>query len=141
MTITSNELPAILEAHRKWLRSEEGGICANLRGANLRGADLVGADLRSADLRSADLGGADLGEKFGKLISERPVLQIGPIGSRNDIMMAFNCEKGVFVRAGCFFDSIELFEKAVKENHGDNEHGQAYMATIALVRTMWAKAE
>lgn len=29
-----------LELHKKWLIGENGGECANLRGANLRGADL-----------------------------------------------------------------------------------------------------
>jgi uncharacterized protein YjbI with pentapeptide repeats len=52
-------LAEILEAHRKWLRSE-GGERANLRkanliGANLRGFYLIGADLSGAVLVNADL--------------------------------------------------------------------------------------
>ena len=39
------ELDEILQLHKMWLNDEEGGKCANLRGANLRGADLRGADL------------------------------------------------------------------------------------------------
>ena len=35
MTITTQDLPAILEAHRKWLRGEEGGTRADLTGAKL----------------------------------------------------------------------------------------------------------
>ena len=58
-------LQEILEAHKRWLRDEEGGSRAYLSGADLRSADLSGADLRStylsgADLRSADLSGANL---------------------------------------------------------------------------------
>ena len=66
------KLKQIIESHGKWLRGEEGGERANLRGANLyeaalyeadlREADLYGADLREADLRGADLRGADLRE-------------------------------------------------------------------------------
>jgi uncharacterized protein YjbI with pentapeptide repeats len=55
----------ILEAHKKWISGNEGGVRANLCGANLRGANLYGADLRDAnlcgaDLRDANLCGADL---------------------------------------------------------------------------------
>jgi hypothetical protein len=60
MTITVNDLPAILEQHRLWLRAD-GGTRANLFGANLRGANLFGANLFGANLRGANLGGANLG--------------------------------------------------------------------------------
>ena len=65
MKMTQEELAEALELHRKWLREEEGGRCADLtdadlRGAALRRADLRGAALRRADLRRADMRGADL---------------------------------------------------------------------------------
>ena len=82
MKITQEKLNEIIESHGKWLRNEEGGEKANLRGAdlggaNLRGANLgdaylggaylgganlIGANLRGANLRGANLGGADLGD-------------------------------------------------------------------------------
>ena len=67
MKITQEKLNEIIESHGKWLRNEEGGEKADLRGADLGGADLGGADLGGADLRGADLGdaylrGADLGD-------------------------------------------------------------------------------
>jgi hypothetical protein len=55
-------------------------------------------------------------------------------------MLAFNCERGVFVRAGCFFDTLNLFEVAVAETHGDSEHGRAYSAAVELVKAMWPQA-
>ena len=57
-SMSKDELKTILENHRKWLFSEEGGICADLRGANLCGANLRGANLCDADLRGAYLCGA-----------------------------------------------------------------------------------
>ena len=54
------DIKLILEKHAKWLRGEDGGERADLRGADLRGADLSGADLRGANLHSANLRGADL---------------------------------------------------------------------------------
>jgi uncharacterized protein YjbI with pentapeptide repeats len=86
----AEELAAILEAHREWVRARPSGsraiLCradfqgadlkdvdldganlqearllhANLRRANLHRADLRGADLRSADLQSADLRNANM---------------------------------------------------------------------------------
>ena len=58
--MTQEELNIILEKHKKWLKDEEGGERADLRGANLRYADLSGADLSGSDLRGANLSGADL---------------------------------------------------------------------------------
>ena len=46
------ELKKILDLHSKWLRNEDGGIRANLRGADLSGADLSGADLSGAKLEN-----------------------------------------------------------------------------------------
>ena len=60
MTITTKDLPGILEKHRKWLHSGSGGEMANLRNADLYGADLRDANLRGANLRDADLSGARL---------------------------------------------------------------------------------
>ena len=53
-------LNEILEKYLKWLRNEDDGERADLRGSDLRGANLYGADLRGANLYEADLRGADL---------------------------------------------------------------------------------
>jgi hypothetical protein len=58
--MNADELKSVLDLHAKWLRNEEGGSHANLRGANLRGANLYGANLRGANLRGANLRGANL---------------------------------------------------------------------------------
>ena len=112
---------------------------ANLHGADLYGADLRGADLGGADLGGADLGGADLGGK--KLAGARPFLSIGPIGSRSDYLQAFITDKGVMIRAGCFFDTRDQFEEAIAVTHGMNEHGTEYLAALALIDAhaeLWA---
>jgi len=120
---------------------------ANLRSANLYGADLYGADLRSADLRSANLRSADLyGANLrsanlrsanlrdaGKLTGDRPYFAVGPIGSRQDILTAFLTEKGVYLRAGCFFGTVEEFRDKLQGEHGDNVHAVEYRAALVLV--------
>ena len=56
------ELNAVLEAHLKWLRYEDGGIRADLSGAHLRYVNLYMADLSGANLYGADIHGANLCE-------------------------------------------------------------------------------
>ena len=60
MEITQEKLKEIIVSHGKWLRDEEGGERADLKGAYLEGADLRGAYFRGADLRGTDLRRADL---------------------------------------------------------------------------------
>ncbi len=106
---------------------------ADLSYVNLRGADLSYVNLRGADLRGADLRGANLREGK-KLVGVRPVLTIGPIGSRDDYLTAYITESGVYVRAGCFFDTLDLFVDAVLTRHGDNKHGREYLAAVELIK-------
>ena len=105
---------------------------ADLRGANLYGADLYGADLRGANLYGANLYGANLGDA-GKLTGDRPYFAVGPIGSRQDVLAAFLTEKGVYLRAGCFFGTVEKFRAKLEGEHGDNVHGKEYAAALGLV--------
>jgi len=104
---------------------------ADLGGADLRDAYLVGSDLRDAYLRDTDLGGADLGGK--KLVGDRPFIEVGPIGSRNDFLQAWITDTGPMICAGCFFDTRSQFELQLAENHGNNEHGQEYTAALVLI--------
>ena len=125
-------------------KARADGVRPYLRGANLYGANLCGADLGGADLRGADLGGANLrGANLGgkKLAGARPFLSIGPIGSRSDYLQAFITDKGVMIRAGCFFDTRDQFEEAIAVTHGMNEHGTEYLAALALIDAhaeLWA---
>lgn len=77
------------------------------------------------------------------LVGERPCLQIGPIGSRHDHMAAFITDAGVYVRAGCFWDTLDAFRRAVAETHGGGLHAREYHSAIALVEThaeLWTPA-
>ena len=105
-------------------------------GANLSDADLWGADLRDANLRGANLRGAD-GEKI-KTIGPRPLIQYGPIGSEQRTVLAWGTDHGVYVKAGCFWNTLDKFKAAVEETHGTNEHGQEYRAFIGLVEIHFA---
>ena len=54
------DIKKILDLHRKWLFSEDGGERANLQDANLQGANLQDANLQGANLQGAYLQGANL---------------------------------------------------------------------------------
>ena len=125
---------------------------ASLRGASLRGANmgvaymggayLDGACLDGACLDGAYLDGANLDDK--KLIGKRPILMIGPIGSRSDYFTAYMTDAGVYLRTGCFFGSVEDFAEKCIKTHGDNEHAQEYAAALELVACharLWAAKE
>ena len=89
------------------------------------------ATVAAANLYGANLGGADLGG--GKLVGARPFFTIGPIGSRSDHLQSFITDKGVMIRASCFFDTRNQFELRVAKTHGMNKHGTEYLAALALI--------
>jgi hypothetical protein len=116
---------------------------AYLRGANLGGANLDGANLDGANLRGANLGGANLdGDK--KLIGERPVFTVGSIGSRSDFFTAYITDKGLYLRAGCFFGTVAEFVAKLEKTHGANQHAQEYRAALELMQCharLWTPVE
>jgi len=132
-------------------------VGANLVGANLDGANLVGANLARAYLARANLDGANLVGAYlaranldganldgAKLIGERPVFQIGPIGSRCAYFVAYLTDKGIKLLAGCFFGSLDEFVAKLSEEHGDNEHAIEYRAALELIKAhseIWTPKE
>jgi hypothetical protein len=123
---------------------------ADLSGADLRGAYLRGADLRDADLRDAHLSGADLRDAdlsgaylsgAGKIKSVDDILLIGPIGSRADYTHIYRTDKGVYVKCGCFFGTVDEFASRVKDTHGDNKYANQYFKVIDFVNKYFANDE
>ncbi len=106
---------------------------ADLTGANLTGADLYGANLAGANLAGANLAGADLDENT-KLIGDYPVFQITPIGSRMSTLVAFNTDKGVVIKTGCFFGTVKEFMTAVEKQHSGTKFETEYRAAIELIK-------
>jgi hypothetical protein len=116
---------------------------AALENATRERAYLRGADLGGADLRGAYLGGGKDAPKL-VLVGQRPILSIGPIGSRSDYLLAFLTDEGVHVRAGCFFGALEEFRAAVQETHAGNDHGREYAAAIVMIKAhaaIWMPSE
>jgi len=115
---------------------------ANLFGADLSGANLSGANLSRANLSGANLSGADLSGFL--LVGDRPIFQIGPIGSRCDYLTGYLTDNGVMIRTGCFFGTMDEFKDKLSETHGTNIHGAEYRAAIELIRVhaeLWTPKE
>ena len=117
---------------------------ANLAYANLNGADLNGAYLACADLRGADLNGAKVGARGeeARLTGPRPIVQIGPIGSRNDWLLVFWCgDSGMRISTGCQQQiSEEYFLERLAEAHGEGEqaniHAKHYIEALEFAKRM-----
>ena len=119
---------------------------ANLCGANLCGADLCGANLCDANLCGADLGGANLcganlcGAHLGdakikdsvELKAKLSILQCGPVGSRQDYLIIFNTKVGLYVKAGCFLDTLTKFVSAVREKHNGTIYEKEYLNIVKM---------
>jgi len=108
---------------------------------------LGAAYLRDANLGGANLGGANLGGAEGNKITaigERPLLTLGPLGSRSDYLQAWLTDAGVYVRAGCFWGALDAFISAVTATHGDGIHAQEYAVAITLIEMhakLWTPKE
>ena len=106
---------------------------ANLDGANLARANLDGANLDGANLARANLDGANL-DGGVTLVGDRPIFQVGPIGSRCAFFTSYITSDGLRFDAGCQRQiTREKFEERLIENHGDNEHAKEYRAALALI--------
>ncbi len=89
------------------------------------------AALETATKNGANLDWANLDGKT--LIGKRPVFTLGPIGSRCDSFTAYLTDKGIYLRAGCFFGSVAEFTDRLERAHGTSEHGQEYRAALTLI--------
>ncbi len=124
-------------------------VGANLAGANLARANLAGANLADANLAGANLAGANLeGAKIKDdctLVGERPIFQIGPIGSRCAYFAAYITDKGLRFDAGCQRQiTREVFEFLLANEHGENKHAREYRAALVMIdlhAELWGSKE
>jgi hypothetical protein len=136
-------LSEILKNHKEWL-SGKGGEPADLRGADLRGIDLRGANLRGAALRGADLRKTKLGGACLRDVAiDQKILQIGPIGSRNDYTF-YRVEEDI-VQCGCWrghaggslADFIARVNETYPEGNKDGaKYRREYLAAIAMFQVL-----
>ena len=113
----------LLEQYKK---GERDFTNKDLCGANLRGADLNGANLCKADLSGANLCKADLnGAKNIYLFNKKDGRACYAIAN-GDLLM---------IQAGCFWGTLDEFERAALDKYGDDEN-KNYKAQIKYLRTI-----
>lgn len=118
--MTQEELNKILDAHKKWLNGEGGGVRANLRWADLQEANLRRANLRNTNLRRAKL--------------DFDVIQCSGIGSER--RMTTYIPKDNLILCGCFNGTLEEFEAKIKDTHKDNpKHLGNYLAMVEMFKS------
>ena len=126
----------------------EAVIVATRVGANLSAANLSGAFLSGANLSGAYLSGANLSRAVlrdgDRLIGARPVVQVGPIGSRSDWLVAYLTDGGIRIDAGCQRQITRAeFETRLANTHGDNQHAREYRAALTYIdahAAIWSDA-
>lgn len=62
------------------------------------------------------------------------LLQVGPIGSRNEYTTFFRAKDTIGVACGCYQGLIDNFENRVREVHGDSKYGKEYQIAIELAK-------
>ena len=64
------------------------------------------------------------------------------VGSKNGTLTAFqDKDKNILVTRGCFIGTIDEFEKAVVEKHGNGNTAQEYNLLIAFIKLKFSNLE
>ena len=112
-----------------------GGSYFNLEGANLSRANLAGVELVSAIVQLANFAPDTLS---GATIDGHNIISattFGPIGSRNDKLLAALTDDGFYFQTGCFFGTKKELLAAVESTHPDSQHGRDYKLAIDFLET------
>ena len=130
---------AIIEIQNRWT----GAVLYSGEHVDVKEA-VEAAVMCDANLGGANLGGAKVGQDGDEatLVGSRPVMQIGPIGSRNDWLAVFWCgDAGVRISTGCQQQiTEEYFLERLAEAHGEGEqaniHAQHYIEALAFAKRL-----
>lgn len=106
--------------------------CVNFRHSNW--TDIKNEGIR---VKATKLSNVFLGEKYGKIIKcNIPFIQISPVGMYQDCLQAYRTDKGMFIKLGKFFDSVEKFEEQLKIMKQDKKDVVEYQEIIKMLQTM-----
>lgn len=86
------------------------------------------ASLKSANLLGARLNGA------GKLITDRPIVQICLTGKGKSTLTGFITDQGAFLKAFGFFGDEEDFKAMVKEKNKNSIYAMEYLSGLEMVK-------
>lgn len=98
-------------------------------------------DIPAFDVKAGDLGGYIEKEENlshdgnARVYGNADIMWLSKIGSRLGTTTVFKAKDGnIKVTCGCFYGSLDEFDKKVEKTHGDNRYGKEYKAFIELVK-------
>lgn len=70
-----------------------------------------------------------------RVCGDAEVLWISKIGSENGTLTVCRAKgKGLFISRGCFYGSLDDFERAVSDTHSDNKTAKEYKLIIEMIK-------
>lgn len=113
-------------------------VDALFHAANCRGAKFMGADLRETQFYRADVHATNFQDSrlSGIVLDPTYLLQLGPLGSRRDLLVVLRQPDGlVEARTGCFYGTLDDLEAAVLRIHpADSRYRIEYLEAITTLR-------
>lgn len=104
-------------------------------------------DISAFDVKAGDLGGFIKKEENlshdgnarvcgnARVYGDADIMWLSKIGSRLGTTTVFKAKDGnIKVTCGCFYGSLDEFDKKVEKTHGNNRYGKEYKAFIELVK-------
>ena len=84
---------------------------------------------------NAEVSGNALVSGNAEVYGDGSIFWISAVGSRNGTATFYACkDKQIRVSCGCFFGTLDEFEKRVNATHGDNCHGKVYKLAIEIAK-------
>jgi hypothetical protein len=69
------------------------------------------------------------------LSGAKPIIQVGPIGSRGATLVVYSTSDGLRFDAGCQRQITEqAFLERLRATHGDNQHAKEYLAALDFAK-------
>ena len=123
---------------KKWTQEEVDQITPDQYGVrrfptgDYSGIKSFGEDCRFGERCSL---GEECSFEAGRISNGRYVA-VDRIGSEQRKAYFFKGDEGLFVRAGCWFSSLEDFKARVREVHSGTRHEREYLAACDLAEMM-----
>src|SRR5690606_39740248 len=68
-----------------------------------------------------------------RVCDDTSICWFSPVGSESGTLTAFTTERGIYCTRGCFLGTLEEFEAAVKETHGNSRIAAEYSLLIQFI--------
>lgn len=98
----------------------------------VRNSTLLHSTVRDSSIEDSRVWGSVI--LCGEIFNDQHHVLFSSVGSEKGRLTAYRAATGVRVTRGCFSGTLEEFESAVNEKHGDNQYGQEYRHLIAFIK-------